>query len=232
MRNALIALGAIGGFVFLGFVGITFASAHEGWAPDTQIVSTLITMLLCFYYFFTPRKHLYSWYRVLMLWAAVLMFSYLTSPVILGTKPYNQWIEKVFGVPVAFLASPIWVLFALIFFQFIRSPASENRFEVQSRTNTYLAFVDRDCFCFLNGIQALPREWGPLGLNETAILGMIYGFLVLFSSSSRINLFVASITGFFLVMYVVQPLGMDTGFGYAFEFLWVNPSTLGRLPMS
>jgi len=230
MRNALIALGVIGSFIFIGFGGITLASAHEGWAPDTQIVSTLITMLLCSSYFFISKKHLDVWYRILMVWAAVLMFSYIISLVIPGTKPYGQWNEKVVGVPIVLFASPIWLLFILILLQFSREALSPKiDLKLNREPVLILLALIGIVFGFLNGIQVLPREWGSLGLNETAILGMIYGFLVLFRPPRRLNLFVAIVMGFFLLAYVVQPPGMDTGFGHAFQFLWGGTLSLGAL---
>jgi len=44
-------------------------------------------------------------------------------------------------------------------------------------------------------------EWGPLGINDTAILGMVVGFFVLFGLSTVLDA-VTAITGVILFVFI------------------------------
>jgi len=236
MKKVLFATGIICLFVLAGVAGASIASENEGWTAGAQVVSTLITVLICSSYFLIPKRSVKTWYRILMGWAAVLMFSYILSVVIPGTKPYSQWTEKAswmfpwFLIPVVMLASPIWLIFVLFYLEFgrlARYPQCDLRL-VRDPFLTSMALAGI-VFGFLNGLQVLPGEWGPLGLNETAILGIVYGFLTLFGPPRRLNLMISIVMGFFLFLYILQPPGLDTGFGYAFRFLWGGDFNLGAL---
>ncbi len=232
----LVALSIIAVLAIAGVAGLIYSSENPRWRPGLQVDSTLATLLVCSAYFLVPENRRLQWYRILMAWAAVLMFSYVLSTVIPGTKPYEMGTMDVaeilpwFLVPVALLAFPIWLIFTLFYLTFaseaIRPTAG---LDLNREKIFYPLAIIGILFGFLNGLQVLPGEWGPLGLNETAILGMVYGFLLLLYPPRRLNILVAIIMGFFLLLYVGQPPGMDTGFRYAFQFLWGGSFNLGAL---
>ncbi len=236
MKKVLLAAGTICLFVLVGAAGMSIVSENEEWRAGVQVVSTILTMLICSSYFLIPKRSVKTWYRILMGWAAVLMFSYILSIVIPGTKPYNMGTERLakflpwFLVPIALLAFPIWLIFVVFYLMFAREALyPDAELKITRRPVLILLASIGIIFGFLNGLQVLPGEWGPLGLNETAIFGMVYGFLILLKPPKQINLLMALVMGFFLLAYVMQPPGMDTGFGYALGFLWGEPFNLGAL---
>ena len=236
MKRVLVAIPAIGIFALAGAAGLIYSAEDPRWGLGLQVASTFVTLLLCSAYFLVPPKRRLGWYRTLMAWAAVLMFSYVLSTVIPGTTPYEMGTKDVakvlpwFLVPVALIVFPIWLIFTLFYLIFageaIRPTAG---LDLNRNKFLYSLAALGILFGFLNGLQVFPGEWGPLGLNETAILGMVYGFLLLLRPPRRLNLLIAIVMGFFLPVYVVGPPGLNTGFRPAFQFLWGEPLNLGAL---
>ena len=75
----LLGSGLVAGLVLLGLLGLVRAVQGFQWGQGLELITTIFTLLLCFSYFAFQKEGKVFWYRILMVWAAMLLLSYLAS---------------------------------------------------------------------------------------------------------------------------------------------------------
>lgn len=143
-----------------------------------------------------------------MVWAAILLLSYFASFFMPATQSYT--IMEDIGLPR--FTFPLFIWFGLTIPVFIKEffrPGT--KFEFNKNPLLVLLGSVAIIFGFLNAMVSFtaamtasggsypPGGWGPLGFCETAVFGMIIGFLVLLKLSKWLSVVTAICTGFMLI---------------------------------
>jgi len=184
------------GLVVMGLFGVLRVVLGLQWGQGIQLASTIFSFALCFSYFAFSKEHKMWWYRILMVWAAMLMISYMGSWLVPGSQSYI--IAEEGGVSGFF--TPTFIPLCIVLIIFIKEIfKSGTLFELNKNPVLVLLGLIAIIFGVINGVVSfllsgavssitmgmaiMPGEWGPFGLCETAILGIIIGFLFLLKPS-------------------------------------------------
>jgi len=143
-----------------------------------------------------------------MVWAVMLLLSYLASFFMPATQSYI--IMKDIGL--SRFAFPLFIWFGLTIPVFIKEFLKPGTtFEFNKNPLLILLASVAIIFGFLNAMVSVMAVmiasggsyplggWGPLGFCETAIFGLIIGFLVLLKLSKWLSIVTAICTGFMLI---------------------------------
>jgi len=202
----LLGLGLIAGLVLLGLLGLVRAVQGFQWGQGLELITTIFTLLLCFNYFAFQKEGKVLWYRILMVWAAMLLLSYLASFFMPATQSYT--IMEDIGLSRFTLPLIIWFGLTIpVFIKEFFKPGT--KFELNKNPLRVLLGSIAIIFGFLSGLvpfmamvssaQVPLGGWGALGLCETAIFGLIIGFLVLLKLSKWLSVVTAICAGFMLI---------------------------------
>ena len=210
MRHSkLLGLGLVAGIVVMGLLGLLRAAQSLQWGQGIQLISTIFTLVLGFSYFAFSKERKGWWYRIFVLWAAVLMVSYIGSWFMSGTMSHHV-VQTTGGLPPPFI---IYCVFLLVFIKEIIKPGATPK--LNKKPLPILLGSIAIIFGLVSGMVSFTLatappggptpvpggEWGPLGINDTAILGMVVGFLVLFGLSKALSI-VTAITGIILFVFI------------------------------
>jgi len=116
----LLGPGLVVGLVLLGLLGLARAAQGFQWGQGIQLISTLFTLGLGFSYFAFPKGGKVWWYRIFVLWAAVLMVSYIGSWFMPGSMSHHI-VQTTGGLPPPFI---IYCVFLLVFVKEIIKPGA------------------------------------------------------------------------------------------------------------
>jgi hypothetical protein len=194
------------GLVAFGLFGVARTVSGFQWGRGLELITTLFTLALCLSYFLFQRERKTRWYRILMVWTVMLMLSYLTSFFTKGTVSYTIMED----IGISQFAIPLFIWFGITIPVFSKEAIKPKTvFEFNKNPLLILLGSAAIFFGFWNGLipfiaavfsmPSPPGGWGALGLCETAVFGIVMGFLILLKPSKWLVAVTAICTSFMLI---------------------------------
>lgn len=205
--SKLVGLALVAGIVVMGLLGLVRAAQGFQWGRGLELITTIFTLVLCFSYFAFPKERKTWWYRILMVWAAMLLLSYLASFFMPATQSYSH-VEERGEISGFILFWSMFTLLVLIFIKEFHRPGTVLKLNKNPLLTSlgsiaiiggFLSGLVPFYYFYFTQIQIPPGGWGPLGLCEAGIFGMTIGFLVLLKPSKWLSILTAIITGMLLI---------------------------------